>query len=409
MPRRGGALCGVALAGLIAVSSRETPPSSGSRPRSVYAVWYRHACSFEGLRDGSMSRGDVWAGYVPGTSSSQACEQSCREEAECVSFMFRRTTAECWLYRVRPQPAPSTDFDCGRLALGPTYHEGDSVLLEDGSRQITVDDVAFGYELLTNIHGLDARLFGVRTAQDPLTLALLQEHVWDLRPDLIVELGTECGGLSSILAELQQLRGLDNSLVITVDIAPHGYAPWSQEDCQRRRGNSELWDRHVVARRIWPVLRNTARWGCPCDGGVVSAGPQCACMEDDGALASYVARAAEDAQVVLVIDDASHFKNDVIANFELLAPFVTAGSLYIVADSRLDRLCETVKRLGYVVPNGFNPGEQVRCDYYVENGPAAAVDELARRSALFQQRFFVDRAAERTMLNAHPGGWLRAV
>jgi len=279
----------------------------------------------------------------------------------------------------------------------------------DGAHSISVDDVAFGYELLANAKALDASLFGVRTSQDPISLALFQEQTWKLRPDLIIEIGTECGGLTSILAELQHLMGIENGHVITVDIAPHGYAPWSHKDCETRREDSTLWKRHHLSRRIRPVLRDAARWGCPCDVGHLDDAAACVCSDDGSQLESILIEAARDATTVLVIDDSSHFKEDVIKNFELMAPLVTSGSLYVVADTRLDRLCEVVQRLGYPVPNGFNPGEQVRCDYYVDNGPATAVAELFQSNSWAQQRFRVDRTVERTVLNSNPSGWLRAL
>eukprot|EP00439_Symbiodinium_sp_Y106_P071141 s108_g12.t1 len=153
------------------------------------------------------------------------------------------------------------------------------------------------------------------------------------------------------------------------------------------------------------------RWGCTCSrSSTAGAGDSdCVCAKDDAEFVQVVAEYAARAQRVLVLDDASHFKEDVIRNFELLAPFVTPGSFYVVSDTRLDRLCETVKRLGYPLANGFNPGEKVQCDYYIDNGPASAVAELFSSSTLARERFIIDRQAESTILGATPGGWLRAL
>ncbi|CAE7752376.1 unnamed protein product [Symbiodinium microadriaticum] len=185
-----------------------------------FSIWPRHACAFSGRQDG-ISSTDILAAFVAETEDIQRCQSLCIEHAE----------GECWLYRQRCSPVFREEFDCGRVAAPrmpgqrPYYPEGDDELLKDGSRALFVDDVAFGYELLVNRQGLGARLFGVRASQDPVTLALLQEHLWDLKPDLVVEIGTECGGLASIVAELQELSSTVGH-VLTLDISPQGYAPW---------------------------------------------------------------------------------------------------------------------------------------------------------------------------------------
>ncbi|CAJ1406679.1 unnamed protein product [Effrenium voratum] len=363
------------------------------------ALWPGHACAFPALED--EARTEVLQAYVAKTEDASHCHSLCESQG-CKSFMRRKTSGECWLYQRRCAPIPRGEFDSGREvgdlseAQRPFYRNGSELLLED-TQKIRIDDVAFGYEVLSNHMGLASRLFGVRASQDPMTLLQLQEHLWELKPDLVVEIGTECGGLASIMAELQLLSGVQGH-ILTVDIAPQGYAPWAHADCAERRGDSRLWHKHLATGALRPVLRSQ-RWGCPCRPA------ECDCVANDGELQQLVADYAAAASRVLVIDDSSHFKEDVIQNFELLAPFVTSGSLYVVFDTRLDRLCEAVKRLGYPLANGFNPGEQVRCDYYIDNGPASAVAALFRSP---QDRFFIDRSAEHLILGSNPGGWLRA-
>ncbi|CAE6968250.1 unnamed protein product [Symbiodinium natans] len=211
------------------------------------------------------------------------------------------------------------------------------------------------------------------------------------------------------MAQLQELSGIAGH-VLTVDISPQGYAPWAHSDCEQRREDSSLWDRHRASRRIAPILREARRWGCPCRISPSEAvGADCVCAQDDAELVRIVADFAARAQRVFILDDASHFKEDVIRNFEMLAAFVTPGSFYVVSDTRLERLCETVKRLGYPLANGFNPGEKVQCDYYIDNGPFSAVAELFSSSELARKRFFIDRKAEGMILGATPSGWLRAI
>jgi len=241
-------------------------------------------------------------------------------------------------------------------------------------------------------------MFGVRASQDHISLAQIQEHIWEHRPDLILEVGTECGGLASIMAELQHLTGVDGK-VLTMDIAPQGYAPWAHQDCELRRGNSSLWHKHQASGRLQAILRDTQKWGCHCK--------DCVCVKDDLDLLQLMQASSKEALNIFIIDDSSHFKDDVVNNFRLLAPFVKRGSFYVVADSRLDRLCETVKRLGYQLPNGFNPGEQVQCDYYIDNGPAAGIAAVFRSG--LAERFQIDRGAEHLILGSNPGGWLRAI
>ncbi|CAJ1449961.1 unnamed protein product [Effrenium voratum] len=140
------------------------------------ALWPGHACAFPALED--EARTEVLQAYVAKTEDASHCHSLCESQG-CKSFMRRKTSGECWLYQRRCAPIPRGEFDSGREvgdlseAQRPFYRNGSELLLED-TQKIRIDDVAFGYEVLSNHMGLASRLFGVRASQDPMTLLQLQ-------------------------------------------------------------------------------------------------------------------------------------------------------------------------------------------------------------------------------------------
>lgn len=176
----------------------------------------------------------------------------------------------------------------------------------------------------------DSTWMGVRALKNPLDAWIYQEILHEVRPQTVVELGSAFGGGTLFLAHMLDLIGAGR--VVTVD---HWHGEFRAE--------------HP---RITKVTGNTQE-----------------VRDDVAALCDGT---------TLVIHDASHEEDDVLADLLLYAPLVTPGSYLIVEDGARDLLSD-------------------------ETGPIAAVERFLSQADNFE----VDRSRERFLLTYNPSGFLR--
>jgi len=198
---------------------------------------------------------------------------------------------------------------------------------------------------------------GLPVIQIPQDLIRLQEVVYQLQPDVIVETGVFRGGSLVFHASLCQL--LSKGRVIGIDL------PLPSAD-------RELIERHALAHRITLIEGN-------------STSP---------ATASRVSEMIQPGEVVLVILDSSHKRDHVRGELECFSRLVTSGSYMVVADGLMRDLVD--------VPGG-------KAEWATDN-PLAAVDEFLLDHPEFQQvqppwPFHEGSLTEN--VSHWPGGWLR--
>jgi cephalosporin hydroxylase len=182
----------------------------------------------------------------------------------------------------------------------------------------------------------------------------LQEIVWRVRPDVIVETGIAHGGSLVYSASLLALLGGDGIVVgVDVDIRAH---------------NRRAIEAHPMAARIRMI-----------EGSSV-----------DAAVADAV-RAQCRGKTVLVILDSNHTHAHVLRELQLYGPLVTNGSYLIVLDTLIEDM-----------PAEFFTGRA----WGKGNNPKTAVHEFLGTT----KRFEVDDAmAAKLLLTTAPGGYLRCV
>lgn len=158
------------------------------------------------------------------------------------------------------------------------------------------------------------RWMGRRCAQCPFDLWALQDLVWQVRPDWIVETGTGDGGTALFLAELCYLMG--HGRVITIDtVAP---SPRLRHPLIKGFEGDSV-DAHVIAR--------VTRW---VDGPAV------------------------------VILDADHRAAHVAAELAAYTPLVPVGSYAVVCDTHFN---------GHPVDPDFGPGPAEAVDDFLASHP----------------------------------------
>jgi cephalosporin hydroxylase len=191
--------------------------------------------------------------------------------------------------------------------------------------------------------------------QYPQDIVALQEIIWNLRPELIVETGIARGGSLILLASMLQLLEGDG-LVIGVDV-------------DIREHNRVEIEKHPLMPRIRMI-----------EGSSV-----------DQQVFDQVGRAAKGKNPVLVILDSHHTHAHVLRELELYSTLVRKGGYLIVYDTIVEEL-----PADFFQDRPWGPG----------NNPATAVREFLARN----DRFEVDQAVDsKLLITTAPGGYLRCV
>jgi len=191
--------------------------------------------------------------------------------------------------------------------------------------------------------------------QYPQDVMAIQEVLWKVKPDLVVETGVAHGGSLMLTASLLELIGGPGQVVgVDIEIRP-----------QNRRAIEE----HRLAPRIRLIE------GSSIDAGVVAA----------------VNELTRDKERIVVILDSNHTHEHVLRELECYSPLVRKGSYLIVFDTAIEDL-----------PEDFFPDRP----WGRGNNPKTAVREFLRRC----NRFEVDAEIEgKLLLTVAPEGYLKCV
>lgn len=191
--------------------------------------------------------------------------------------------------------------------------------------------------------------------QFPPDLIAIQELIFTVRPDLVIETGIAHGGsLIHSASILELLGGEGRVLGVDIDIRPH---------------NRAAIDAHPMRKRIDMI-----------EGSSV-----------DESVAARVKAAASGRERVLVILDSMHTHDHVLKELQLYAPLATAGSYCVVLDTIIEDL-----------PADAFPDRP----WGKGNNPKTAVWAFVKRDP----RFAIDREFEaRLLLSSAPDGFLRRV
>ena len=131
--------------------------------------------------------------------------------------------------------------------------------------------------------------------QLPQDMMAMQELIWNIKPDLVIECGIAHGGSIIYYASLLELQGHGEVLGIDRDIRPH---------------NRQAIESHPMFKRINMIE------GSSVDLGVVE----------------QVRALAEGKKVILVLDS-NHTHEHVLEELRLYAPLVSLGSYCVVMDT----------------------------------------------------------------------------
>ncbi len=205
-------------------------------------------------------------------------------------------------------------------------------------------------ELLRLFHDLpvwDAMWFlGHKIIKNPLDLWMMQQVMYDVRPDFVVETGTFQGGSALYWAHILDGLGLEDAKVLTVDI----------QDVNEEAAKEPLWKERVEF-----FLGSST----------------------DPAIVNRIRERVRGKKVLVTLDSA-HTRKHVLAELRLYGPMVSPGSYLVVEDTHYD-----------AVPTHPERGP----------GPASAIRAFLKEPA--GRLFEIDSSREAMIMTFNPGGWLR--
>ena len=188
--------------------------------------------------------------------------------------------------------------------------------------------------------------------QFPQDMMAIQELIWSIKPDVVIETGVAHGGSILFSASMLELVGGEGYVIgIDIDI--------------RKHNRTEI-EAHPLSRRVRLI-----------EGSSV-----------DDAVVSQVREMVGEGKKVLVILDSNHTHEHVLRELELFSPFVREGSYLVVYDTLIEDM-----PVDLVGDRPWGPG----------NNPKTAVWEFLETN----KRFKIDKDLEAKLsITVAPDGYL---
>jgi cephalosporin hydroxylase len=241
-------------------------------------------------------------------------------------------------------------------------------LRADGRRRELAFDDPEAFDLLSHAWlrlGWDVKYvygfswLGRPIIQLPEDMIRIQEVIYRIKPDVIVETGVAHGGSLVFYASLCKALGRGRVIGVDIEIRPH---------------NRAAIEAHELAYMIELIEGSST----------------------DPAIVEQVYRSVGDAGSVLVMLDSNHTKAHVLAELEAYAPLVTPGSYIVAADGIMEQVAGAPR---------------TRAEWAWDNPKAAAAEFVARHEdfALEPPEFPFNEGTVTNMVTYWPGGWIRRV
>lgn len=191
--------------------------------------------------------------------------------------------------------------------------------------------------------------------QYPQDMIAMQELIWEIQPDLIIETGIAHGGSLIYYASLLELIGNGEVLGIDIDIRSHN--------------KSEI-EKHPMFKRIKMI-----------EGSSISA-----------ATIEKVKEHVAGKKRILVTLDSNHTHEHVIEELRLYSPFVSLNSYIVVFDTIVEDL-----------PEGYFAQQR---PWGISNNPKTAVHEFLKMNDGFEIDHSIDN---KLLISVAPEGYLKRI
>lgn len=219
---------------------------------------------------------------------------------------------------------------------------------------------AFHSELIKAKYPYNFFWLGVPIIQEPWDIQLMQEIIWEVEPDLIIETGIAWGGSiifsASMLSLLETCNKIKNGKVVGIDV-------------DIREHNKKNLINHPLGKKIIMI-----------EGSSI-----------DQETINKVFKLAKGKKKILVCLDSNHAHNHVLAELKAYTPLVSRGSYCLVGDTGVEDLPKEA-----IFNRPWGKG----------NNPKTAVREFLRNN----KKFKIDRVLEfKIILTGAPEGHLRRI
>ncbi|HMK48642.1 MAG TPA: cephalosporin hydroxylase family protein [Thermodesulfovibrionales bacterium] len=217
--------------------------------------------------------------------------------------------------------------------------------------------LSLAWLIAANTHNYSYRFswMGMRIIQFPQDIIAMQEIIYRMKPDLIIETGVAHGGSAVFYASMLELIGGRGEVIgIDIDIRKH---------------NMDRIRRHPMYRRITLIQGSST----------------------DEKIVRKVRKKAHEKHRILVCLDSSHTHEHVLKELDLYSPLVRKEGYVVVFDTSIEDM-----------PDDFFPDRPWKSG----NSPRTAVSEFMQRN----RRFVIDSEIdERLLVSACYGGFLKCV
>jgi len=224
------------------------------------------------------------------------------------------------------------------------------------SKDKTLQSLALEFYRKFSIHKYQYNFtwLGRTIFQIPQDIVALQEIIWDIKPDLIIETGIAHGGSLIFYASLLELIGRGQVIGIDIDIRKH---------------NRKEIEKHKMFKRIKMIE------GSSIDNDVIKS----------------VTKMSKNYKKIMVCLDSLHTEQHVLNELNLYSKLVTKGSYLIVFDTIIKDM-----------PNSFSSDRP----WNKTNNPATAVKIFLKNN----KDFIVDKEIGiKLLISAAPSGYLKKV
>lgn len=236
------------------------------------------------------------------------------------------------------------------------FEEEKVKLIKANAENIPLKEAAHNFNVESNRakYSYNFTWMGRPIIQYPQDMIAMQELIWKIKPDLIIETGIAHGGSIIYYASLLELIGNGEVLGIDIDIREH---------------NKREIEEHPMHKRIHMLEGSSAS-----EEMIEKVKPYTVGREK-----------------ILVCLDSNHTHEHVFSELNFYAPFVTQGSYIVVFDTIVEDL-----------PERYLPGRY----WAIGNNPKTAVREFLKHHDDFE----IDESMDNKLLiSVNPGGYLRRV
>lgn len=190
---------------------------------------------------------------------------------------------------------------------------------------------------ITSRYSYNFSWMGRPIIQYPQDMIAMQEIIWNLKPDLIIETGIAHGGSLIFYASILELIGKGEIVGIDIDIREH---------------NRKEIESHPMYKRIKMIQGSSI----------------------DPAIVAQVAEHAKGKQTVLVALDSNHTHAHVLEELKMYSPFVSLNSYLVVYDSIVEKLPED-HLPGHVRPWGIGNNPWTALQAFIKENPGFEIDK----------------------------------